>query len=83
LGKEKKEKCVKIHWQRLRKNRFVETLKKKKRELHRLYEESREDDLKTAETLLYRIELLNILIAEFQGFYHINSIRNLKHRAKF
>lgn len=70
-------------WKPIQRNSFLEVLKRKKQDLQRQQKLMMETDLERSETLLYRIELLNLLITEFQGLYHINSIRNLKHRARF
>lgn len=72
-----------MNWQPSKRNRFVDVLKAKKQDLKRQQKLTVETDLKRSETLLYRIELLNILITEFQGLHNTNSIHNLNHRARF
>jgi hypothetical protein len=62
---------------------FVIAAKKKRQYLTKRLKEVRETDIKLGETLTRKIELLNIMIAEFGRKPHRNSIKNLNLRAKF
>lgn len=60
---------------------FLDSIKKEKQRLSRMTKKV--DDLDYIQTLTYRIELINLLIVSLQGFKSRNSLKNLKHRAKF
>jgi hypothetical protein len=59
----------------------IEILKKERAKLHRTLKH--EYDMKRIETIWYRMELINLLIVSYQGLRHPNSVKNLKHRARF
>jgi len=62
---------------------FLYQLKRKKASMQRKQRIVQESDLKLSEVLTRRIELINILLAEFGDFKHPKSLANLLHRNKF
>lgn len=66
-----------------KKGQSIQYLKRKKKTLQ--YQEKLffETDIKRREYVTFKIELINIIIAELQPQMNANSIRNLKHRSKF
>lgn len=69
---------------KLKKNKqSLQSLKRKKQWLQYQEKVFFETDSKRRETITRKIELINIVIAEFQPQMNPNSLNNLKHRRKF
>ena len=62
---------------------FLHQLKRKKIAMQRKQKLVQETDIEMSQTLTRRIELINILLAEFGHFHHPKSLANLLHRPKF
>ncbi len=62
---------------------FLYQLRRKKISMQYLQKKVQETDIPLSERLTYRIELINLLIAEFGDFKHPKSLANLLHRNKF
>ena len=62
---------------------FLYQVKRKRASLQRKLRIVQETDLRLSETLTRKIELINIVIAEFGDFKHPKSLANLLHRNKF
>jgi hypothetical protein len=62
---------------------LIYQLKKKKQYLQRRHHLVKETDIPFSELLTYRIELINILLAEFGEFQNPVSLKNLRHKPKF
>lgn len=62
---------------------LIYQLKKKKQAMQRQVSLIRETDIEFSQTLIYRIELINILLAEFSEFKHPKSLANLLKRNGF
>ena len=62
---------------------FLYQIKRKRASLQRKLRIVQETDLNLSETLTRKIELINIVIAEFGDFKHPKSLANLLHRNKF
>lgn len=71
-----------MNWQPIKRNRFLDELKKEKQSLQRK-EKKVFEDVEYSQTLNYRIELINLLIVSFQGIRNKNSVKNLKHKPRF
>jgi len=67
------------------KNNFqlIYQLKKHKQYFQRRQHLVKETDSKYSDLLTYRIELINILLAEFGEFKNPKSLKNLLHKPKF
>jgi hypothetical protein len=62
---------------------FLHHLRRKKVSMQRVQNKVQETDRELSETLIRRIELINILLAEFGVFKHVKSLANLLHKPKF
>ena len=62
---------------------FLYHLRRKKVAMQRVQNKVQETDRELSETLIRRIELINILLAEFGVFKHVKSLANLLHKPKF
>jgi hypothetical protein len=62
---------------------FLTAIKKKRQALRKMQKQVQETDQKRSETLIRKIELCNIMIAEFQPQTNTRSLKNLNLRAKF
>jgi hypothetical protein len=71
-----------MNWQPIKRNRFLDELKKEKQSLQRK-EKKVFEDIEYSQTLNYRIELINLLIVSFQGIKNKNSLKNLNHKPRF
>ena len=63
--------------------KLIQQLKRYKNYFQRRQNMAKETDFEYSDTLTYRIELINILLAEFGQFQHPKSLKNLLHRPKF
>lgn len=60
--------------------RFTHQLRNKKTELQRSLHKAQETDFELSDALTRKIELINILLAEFGSFAHPRSLKNLLKR---
>jgi len=62
---------------------FLYQIKRKRASLQRKLRIVQETDMNLSQSITRKIELINIVIAEFGDFKHPKSLANLLHRNKF